>query len=180
MTSRWFIPLGLVCATGLLVHSQEKQVQPPDPYTLQITGVLLDKEGSPLKNNRVWLYPLDAKGEALIVRTMPPGYVYKIWNPMVQTEASGKFTLVLPLVARIDDHPITELVIGVGNPEGGLSVRSEKGIEYVDPNRQKEDCLTMTVETSKLRLLRKGPDILKVKLDQKKPTQVDLGKIVVE
>jgi hypothetical protein len=175
--------LGLVCSTPfawLAVRAQEKEKAPLDPYTIRITAVLVDKESVPLKNSRVWLYPLDAKGEAMIIRTMPPGYVVKVWNPVTVTDDVGKFTLEMPLVTRIDDNAITVAVVGVGNPEGGLSIRSMKGIEYADPGRPNEDCLTMTAETTKLRLLRKGTGILSVILAKNKGAEVDLGKLVVE
>lgn len=171
--------LCLVLLAASQVLAQEKQQAPVAPYTMRVTAVLVDKADAPLKGKRIWAYPLNAKGEALIVRTTPPGYVYKIWNPVTETDSTGKFVLEMPLVTRIDGSAIAEVVIGVGNPAGGLSLRSEKGIEYADPKREREDCLTMEVAVKELSLLRKGAEILKVKIGEKS-RETDLGKIVVE
>ncbi|PYT02627.1 MAG: hypothetical protein DMF60_20790 [Acidobacteria bacterium] len=122
---------------------------------------------------------MNAKGDAVIVRTMPPGYVVKVWNPVTQTDSTGRFVLEMPLITRIDNSPIAEVVIGIGDPSGGLSVRAQKGIEYADPKRQLEDCLTMSVSQNQLSLLRKGTEIVRLKIGDKN-RQTDLGKIVFE
>ncbi len=168
-----FLTCLAVLVGGVTVWSQ----QPGN--LLHIKGVLVDKGGAPVKGKRVWAYPITAKGEALIVKTMPPGYVTKVWNPVTETDTTGRFDLEMPLVARIDDSPIAEVVIGVGNPPGGLSVRSKKGIEYIDPKLESEACLTMTVATSELSLLRQGAETLKVKMREQNK-ESDLGKIVIE
>jgi hypothetical protein len=178
----WFVCIVWLCMiffTGSQVHSQEKKQSSLDPYSLRVMAVLVDKNDVPLKGKRVVAYPLNAKGEALLIRTMPPGYVAKVWNPVTETDSTGKFVFDMPMVARIDNNKIAEVVIGVGNPSGGLSLRSETGIEYVDPKQEKEDCLTRDIATSDLSLLRKGADILKVKMS-KGSKEIDLGKIVVE
>src|SRR5512136_703343 len=132
---RWPARIGFCCLALLSIaqlQAQEKQPARLAPYTIRIKAVLLDKAGAALNGKTVWSYPLNAKGEALIVRTMPPGYVQKVWNAVAQTDSAGGVVLEIPLVTRIDDAPIAELVVGVGSPSGGLSLRSEKGIEYAD------------------------------------------------
>ena len=170
-----------LCLTLLVAAQAWRQEQQTlvDPYSIRITAVLADKGGSPVKGKRVWAYPVNAKGDAVIVRTMPPGYVFKVWNPVTQTDSAGKFVLQMPLITRIDNSPIAEVVIGIGDPAGGLSVRSRKGIEYADPKRQIEDCLTMSVSQDQLSLLRKGTEIIRIKIGEKN-RETDLGKIVFE
>lgn len=170
-----------LCIT-LLVAAQawpQKQQTIIDPYSIRITAGLVDKGGAPIKGKRVWAYPVNAKGDAVLVRTMPPGYVVKVWNPVTQTDSAGTFVLEMPLITRIDNSPIAEVVIGIGDPAGGLSVRAQKGIEYVDPKRQIEDCLTLSVPQNQLSLLRKGTEIIRIKIDEKN-RQTDLGRIVFE
>jgi len=158
---------------------QGKQQGTMEPFTIRVTAVLVDKGGAPLKDKRVWAYPLNAKGEALIVRIMPPGYVIKVWNPVTETDSTGTFVLEIPQVTRIDNNPISEVVIGVGNPSGGLSVRAEKGIEYADPKRERENCLTMSVAISDLSLLHREAKILKIKIGDKNRDH-NPGRIVME
>jgi hypothetical protein len=158
---------------------QEKKDASLQPYTLRVTAVLVNKEGVPQKSRKVIAYPITAENQALLVRTMPPGYVYKIWNPMIETDSSGKFVFEVPLVKRIDKKPIREIVIGVNTPGGGLSVRSETGIEFVDPNLKAEACLTREVAIKELSLLRRGNELVKVKIGTQSK-EVDLGKIVID
>lgn len=171
--------LCLILFTGSRIQAEEKQLSPLDRYSLRVTAVLVDKDNAPLTGTRVVAYPLNAKGEALLVRTMPPGYVAKVWNPITVTDSTGKFVFTMPLVTRIDNSRIAAIVIGVGDPSGGLSLRSEAGIKYTDPKQEKEECMTRGIATSELSLLRKASSILKVKLSQQSK-EVDLGRIIVE
>jgi hypothetical protein len=166
-------------SSALCQENQEKKEASLRPYTLRVTAVLVNKEGAPQKTRKVYAYPVTAENQALLAFTMPPGYVYKLWNPMIETDSSGKFVFEMPLVTRIDNKPIGEIVIGVKAPGGGLSVRSETGIESVNPNLKAEACLTREVAIKELSLLRQGTEMVKVKIGTQSK-EVDLGKIVID
>lgn len=149
----------------------------PSADTFRIKGVLVSKDGSPLKGKEVIAYPLDGKGTAISVNTLNDKGVMVLWNPKVESDAEGRFTINLPCISRIGKDAITEVALGLNEPSGGIVTATVLEIQYADPNKKAE--YGFVRKAGGLSLLRKGSDVLKVKIDEK-AKEVDLGKIVVE
>lgn len=146
---------------------------------LRIRGVLAKKNGSPLKGRTVAAYPLDAKGSAISVLSLDAQGKLGNWNPSAQTDAAGSFVISFPRIASIGEDPVIEVCLAVNPPPVGSPKVMVVSIHHVDPNKAAEKALkVLEVKNDKLTILRKGSEVLRVRMDEK-ADEIDLGQIVV-
>ena len=125
------------------------------PDSIAITGTLVNADGSPASGKTVSLHPLDKKGTPCFVSVFEEseggGATPKPWNPKTETDATGRFTLTMPPIARLGNDPLKEVALGVeAKPEGGWVAGLVSRIHYSTPGK---DDLNWEVKLMLRRLL---------------------------
>jgi hypothetical protein len=145
-------------------------------YLLHIKGVLVNREGAPLKEKTVIFYPLDAKGMAIGINTLNKDGQVDLWNAKAKTDAEGAFTLNVPKVSMIGKEAITEGALSLDEFPGGVVTAVILNIQYADPNLKPEYGF---VRKERLSLLSKDREVIKVRMDNKAGV-IDIGRIAIE
>lgn len=91
---------------------------------IEITGVLVDKNGAPVAETIILAYPLDPAGKPIFLSVQKPAQkpgmvTIETWNPQDKTKPDGGFILQMPLVSRIAEKDIREVGLSLERPAGG-------------------------------------------------------------
>ncbi len=149
---------------------------------IEITGVLVDKNGAPVAETIILAYPLDPAGKPIFLSVQKPAQkpgmvTIETWNPQGKTKSDGGFILQMPLVSRIAEKDIREVGLSLERPAGGWGAVTVMMIEYATPGKEAEK--GFQTDVTGLKLLEQGGKALRVKLDAS-TSRVDVGKIVLD
>lgn len=149
---------------------------------IEITGVLVDKNGAPVAETIILAYPLDPAGKPIFLSVQKPAQkpgmvTIETWNPQDKTKPDGGFILQMPLVSRIAEKDIREVGLSLERPAGGWGAVTMMMIEYATPGKEAEK--GFQTDVTGLKLLEQGGKALRVKLDAS-TSRVDVGKIVLD
>lgn len=142
---------------------------------LRVTGTLTKADGTPMAGRRVFAFPVDSQGTALVVNTLGDGGRVELWNPVATSDKQGRFRLEIPLLAKIGDEEISEVSLSVDEPPGGIVTVTVVKMTWADP--KKKESFGMMRKESSLAFLRSGATPLRVKLAK---GSKDVGSVIAE